>query len=161
MVDNKKTIGPDVGAPTEVPEQPRPAPDLADTAAPAPLGSEALTVEEQLILEHEGQAALFEMSEAIPDVPESPSVTIPEQPEPGKDDKQSASPGKDDPSPAPTGKVVDFAAAREVAAKDKAPKDKAPKQKAPAEKDKVTAKASKGRPTKNDKAAPALSLIHI
>ena len=34
---------------------------------PAPLGPEALTVEEQLILEHEGQAALFEMGEAVPD----------------------------------------------------------------------------------------------
>lgn len=104
MADDKKTIGPDVGAPTEAPEQPGPTPDLADTAAPAPLGSEALTVEEQLILEHEGQAALFEMGEAIPDAPESPGVTIPEQAEPDKDDKQAASPGKDD--LAPTGKVV-------------------------------------------------------
>ena len=63
----QKTIGPDVGTPTEAPEQPSPAPNLADTTAPAPLGPEELTVEEQLILEHEGQAALFEMSEAVPD----------------------------------------------------------------------------------------------
>ena len=54
MADDKKTIGPDVGTPTEAPEQPDPAPDLADTTAPAPLGPEELTVEEQLILEHEG-----------------------------------------------------------------------------------------------------------
>ena len=94
----------------EATEQPRPAPDLADTAAPASLGAEALTMEEQLILEHEGQAALFEMGEVIPDAPESPSVTIPEQPEPDKDGKQATRPGKDDPGPAPTGKVVDFAA---------------------------------------------------
>ena len=82
MADDKKTISPDVGTPTEAPEQPSTAPDLSDTAAPAPLEPEALTVEEQLILEHEGQAALFEMGEVIPDAPESPSVTIPEQPEP-------------------------------------------------------------------------------
>ena len=49
MADDKKTISPDVGTPTEVPEQPNPAPDLADATAPAPLGPEALTVEEQLI----------------------------------------------------------------------------------------------------------------
>ena len=82
MADDKKTISPDVGTPTEAPEQPSTAPDLSDTAAPAPLEPEALTVEEQLILEHEGQAALFEMGEVIPDAPESPCVTIPEQPEP-------------------------------------------------------------------------------
>ena len=119
MADDKKTISPDVGTPTEAPEQPSPAPNLSDTAAPAPLGPEELTVEEQLILEHEGQAALFEMGEAIPDAPEFPGVTIPEQPESDKDDKQTASPGKDD--PAPTGKVVDFATAREEAGKTKSP----------------------------------------
>ena len=79
MADDKKTISPDVGTPTETPEQPDLAPDLSDTAAPAPLGPEELTVEEQLILEHEGQAALFEKGEAIPDAPEFPGVTIPEQ----------------------------------------------------------------------------------
>lgn len=64
MADDKKTIGPDVSAPTEAPERSGPAPNLSDTAAPASLGPEELTVEEQLILEHEGQAALFEMGEA-------------------------------------------------------------------------------------------------
>ena len=33
MADNKKTIGLDVGTSAEATEQPRPAPDLADTAA--------------------------------------------------------------------------------------------------------------------------------
>ena len=78
MAEDKKTISPEAGIPTEAPEQPSPAPDLADTIAPAPQGPEVLTVEEQLILEHEGQAALFEMGEAIPDAPEFPGVTIPE-----------------------------------------------------------------------------------
>ena len=151
MADDKKTIGPDVGTPTEASEQPSPAPDLSDTAAHAPLGPEALTVEEQLILEHEGQAALFEMGESIPDAPESPSVTIPEQPEPDKDDKQTASPGKDDPGPAPTGKVVDFAAAREEAGKTKHPAKEA----APPDKEaKKPEQPRRGRPSKDDKAAP-------
>ena len=118
VADDKKTISPDVGTPTEVPEQPNPAPDLADATAPAPLGPEALTVEEQLILEHEGQAALFEMGEAIPDVSEFPGLTIPEQPESDKDNKQPPTPGKDDPAPAHSVKVVDFAAARDEAAKE-------------------------------------------
>ena len=65
--------------PTEALEKPRHAPDLADTTAPQ--GSEALTVDEQLILEHEGQVALFEMGEALLDVPEFSGVTISEQPE--------------------------------------------------------------------------------
>ena len=150
VADDKKTISPDVGTPTEAPEQPNPAPNLADATAPAPLGPEALTVEEQLILEHEGQAALFEMGEAIPDVSEFPGVTIPEQPESDKDNKQTASPGKDDPTPAHSGKVVDFAATRNEAAKEE---KKAAKQRPPTEKDKA-AKPGRGRPPKDGKAAP-------
>ena len=149
MADDKKTISPDAGTPTEAPEQPDPAPDLADTTAPAPLGPEALTAEEQLILEHEGQAALFEMGEAIPDVSEFLGVTIPEQPESDKDDKQTASPGKDDPTP--TGKVVDFATAREEAGKTKSPvKEAAP----PNKESKKPEHPRRGRPPKGDKAAP-------
>lgn len=150
MTDDKKTISPDVGTPTEVPEQPNPAPDLADATAPAPLGPEALTVEEQLILEHEGQAALFEMGEAIPDVSEFPGLTIPEQPESDKDNKQTASPGEDNPTPAHSGKVLNFAAARDEAAEEE---KKAVKQKPPTEKDKA-AKPGRGRPPKEGKAAP-------
>ena len=151
MADDKKTISPDVGTPTEAPEQPSPAPNLSDTTSPAPLGPEELTVEEQLILEHEGQAALFEMGEAIPDASDSPGVTIPEEPEPDKNDKQSASPGKDDPGPAPTGKVVDFAAAREEAGKAKSPAKEA----APVDKEaKKPEQPRRGRPSKGDKVAP-------
>ena len=149
MADDKKTISPDVGTPTEAQEQPDPAPDLADTTAPAPLGPEALTVEEQLILEHEGQAALFEMGEVIPDASESPSVTITEQPELDKDDKQVASPGKDDPTP--TGKVVDFAAAREEAGKTKPPAKEATP---PNKEGKKPEQPRRGRPPKGDKSAP-------
>ena len=151
MADDKKTIGPDVGTSTEATEQASSAPDLADTTAPAPLGSEALTVEEQLILEHEGQAALFEMGEVIPDAPESLSVTIPEQSEPDKDDKQTASPGKDDPDPAPTGKVMDFAAAREEAGKTKPPAKEATP---PDKEGKKSEQPRRGRPPKGDKSAP-------
>ena len=149
MADDKKAIGPDVGTSTEATEQASSAPDLSDTAAPAPLGPEALTIEEQLILEHEGQVALFEMGEAIPDVSEFPGVTIPEQPESDKGDKQTAIPGKDD--PAPTGKVVDFATAREEAGKTKSPAKEA------ALSDKESKKPEhprRGRPPKGDKAAP-------
>ena len=53
MADDKKAIGPDVGIPTEAPEQPTPEPVLTDAEA--------------VMLEHEGQAVLFEMGEAVPD----------------------------------------------------------------------------------------------
>ena len=52
MAEDKKTISPEAGIPAEAPEQPGPVPNLADTAASAQQGPEALTVEEQLILEH-------------------------------------------------------------------------------------------------------------
>ena len=149
MADDKKAIGPDVGTSTEATEQASSAPDLSDTAAPAPLGPEALTEEEQLILEHEGQAALFEMGEVIPDAPESLSVTIPEQSEPDKDDKQTASLSKDD--PAPTGKVVDFVAAREEAGKAKSPAKEATP---PNKEGKKPEQPRRGRPPKGDKSAP-------
>ena len=151
MADDKKAIGTDVGTSAEAPEQPSPAPDLSDTAAPAPLGPEALTVEEQLILEHEGQAALFEMGEAIPDASDSPGATIPEQPKPEKEAKQTATPDKGDPTQAPAGKVVDFAAAREEAGKTKPPAKEA----APLDKEaKKPEQPRRGRPPKGDKAPP-------
>ena len=156
MADDKKTISPDVGTPTEAPEQPGPAPDLADTTAPAPLGPEALTVEEQLILEHEGQAALFEMGEAVPDPADAVThaeveePAAPELPKAEKEHEQPPAPGKDDPAPVHSGKVVDFAAARDEAAKEE---KKAVKQKLPTEKDKA-AKPGRGRPPKEGKAAP-------
>ena len=157
MTDDKKTISPDVGTPTEVPEQPNPAPDLADATAPAPLGPEALTVEEQLILEHEGQAALFEIGEAVPDPADAVTHTeveepaAPEVPKAEKEQEQPPAPGKDDHTPAHSGKVLNFAAARDEAAKDE---KTAVKQKPPTEKDK-NAKPGRGRPPKDGKAAPA------
>ncbi len=141
MAEDKNNISPEAGIPTEAPEQPNPVPDLADTAAPAPQGPEALTVEEQLILEHEGQAALFEMGEAIPDAPEFPGVTIPEQSEPDKPEQQAPTPGK----------VVDFTAAREGAGKATPPtKEAGP----PDKEHKKPEQPRRGRPSKADKAAP-------
>ncbi len=156
MADDKKTISPDVSAPTEASEQPSPAPNLSDTAAPAPLGPEELTVEEQLILEHEGQAALFEMGETVPDPADAVThaeveePATPEVPKTEKEQDQPLAPGKDNPAPAHSGKVVNFAAARDEAAKDE---KKVVKQKPPAEKDKA-AKPGRGRPPKDGKAAP-------
>ena len=143
MADDKKNI-PETAPPAEAP-----APAVENAAVPEqPAPEPVLTDAEAVMLEHEGQAALFEMGEAIPDVSEFPGVTIPEQPESDKDNKQTASPGKDD--PAPTGKVVDFATARDEAAKEE---KKAVKQKPPTEKDKP-AKPGRGRPPKDGKAAP-------
>ena len=157
MADDKKTISPDVGTPTEVPEQPYPAPDLADATAPAPLGPEALTVEEQLILEHEGQAALFEMGEAVPDPADAVThaeveePAAPEVPKAEKEQEQPPTPGKDAPAPAHSSKVVDFAAAREEAGKTKPPAKEA----APPDKEaKKPEQHRRGRPPKGDKAAP-------
>ena len=145
MADDKKNI-PEAAPPAEAP-----APTVENAALPEqPAPEPELTDAEAVMLEHEGQAALFEIGEAIPDAPEFPGVTIPEQSVPDKDDQQTASPGKDDPDPAPTGKVVDFAAARDEAAKEE---KKAVKQKPPTEKDKA-AKPGRGRPPKDGKAVP-------
>ena len=91
MADDKKTIGPDVGIPTEAPEQPAPEPALADAEA--------------VMLEHEGQAALFEMGEAVPDPADAVThaeveePAAPEVPKAEKEQVQSPTPGKDDPIP--------------------------------------------------------------
>ena len=142
MADDKKTIGPDIGIPTEAPEQPAPEPALADAEA--------------VMLEHEGQAALFEMGEAVPDPADAVTraeveePAAPEAPKAEKEQAQPPDPGKDAPAPAHSGKVVDFAAAREEAAKEE---KKAIKQKPPKKKGKAT-KPGKGRPSKAEKAAP-------
>ena len=70
-----------------------------------------------------------EVEKAEPTVPEAPGPAVPKLPKSEQEAKQTATPDKGDPVPAPSGKVVDFAAAREEAGKDKAPKEKAPKQK--------------------------------
>jgi len=151
MTDDKKNI-PDVAPPTEasaptaetatVPEPPVPEPVLADA--------------ETVMLEHEGQAVLFEMGEAVPDPADAVThaevdePATPEVPKTKKEQAQPPTPGKDAPAPAHSGKVVDFAAAREEAAKEE---KKAIKQKPPKEKGKAT-KPGKGRPPKTEKTAP-------
>jgi ParB family chromosome partitioning protein len=151
MADNKKNIleaAPPAEAPAPtaenaaVPEQPAPEPVLTDAEA--------------VMLEHEGQAALFEMGEAVPDPADAVThaeveePTAPEVPKAEKEQAQPPDPGRDDPAPAHSGKVVDFAAARDEAAKEE---KKAIKQKPPKEKGKP-AKPGKGRPPKTEKTAP-------
>ena len=138
MADDKKNI-PEAAPPAEAP-------------APEPV----LTDAEAVMLEHEGQAALFEMGEAVPDPADAVThaeveePAAPEVPKAGKEQEQPPAPGKDDPAPAHSGQVVDFAAARDEAAKEE---KKAAKQRPPTEKDKL-AKPGRGRPPKEGKAAP-------
>ena len=151
MADDKKNI-PEVAPPAEAP-----APAVENAAVPEqPSPEPALTNAEAVMLEHEGQAALFEMGEAVPDPADAVThaeveePAAPEVPKAEKEQEQPPTPGKDDPAPAHSGKVVDFAAARDEAAKEE---KKAIKQKPPKEKGKP-AKPGKGRPPKAEKAAP-------
>ena len=145
MADDKKNI-PEAAPPAEAP-----APTVENAVVPE---QPALTDAEVVMLEHEGQAALFEMGEAVPDPADAVThaeVEEPAAPEVPKAEKEHPpAPGKDDPAPAHSGKVVDFAAARDEAAKEE---KKAVKQKPPTEKDKP-AKPGRGRPPKDGKAAP-------
>ena len=151
MADDKKNI-PEAAPPAEAP-----APTVENAVVPEqPAPEPALTDAEVVMLEHEGQAALFEMGEAVPDPADAVThtevkePTAPEVPKAEKEQEQPPAPGKDDPAPAHSGKVVDFAAARDEAAKEE---KKAIKQKPPKEKGKAT-KPGKGRPPKAEKAAP-------
>ena len=149
MADDKKNI-PEAAPPAEAP-----APTVENAVVPEqPAPEPALTDAEVVMLEHEGQAARFEMGEAVPDPADAVThaeVEKPAAPEVPKAEKeQPPAPGKDAPAPAHSGKVVDFAAARDEAAKEE---KKAVKQKPPTEKDKA-ANPGKGRPPKADKAAP-------
>ena len=151
MADDKKNI------PEAVPPAEAPAPAVENAAVPEPPAPEpALTGAEAVMLEHEGQAALFEMGEAVPDPADAVThaeveePAAPEVPKAEKEQAQPPTPGKDDPVPAHSGKVVDFAAARDEAAKEG---KKAVKQKPPTEKGKA-AKPGKGRPPKTEKASP-------
>ena len=149
MADDKKNI-PAVASPSEAP-----TPAVENAAVPEqPAPEPVLTDAEELMLEHEGQAALFEMGEAVPDSADAVThaeVEEPAAPEVPKAEKeQPPAPGKDAPAPAHSDKVVDFAAARDEAAKEE---KKAVKQKLTTEKDK-TAKPGRGRPPKDGKAAP-------
>ena len=149
MADDKKNI-PEAASPTEAP-----APTVEVAAVPEPPTLDpVLTDAETVMLEHEGQAALFEIGEAVPDPADAVThaeVEEPAAPEGPKVEKeQPPDPGKDAPAPAHSGKVVDFAAARDEAAKEE---KKAVKRKPPTEKDKA-AKPGRGRPPKDGKAAP-------
>lgn len=151
MADDKKNI-PEASPPAEAP-----APAVENVAVPEqPAPEPALTDAEAVMLEHEGQAALFEMGEAVPDPAdavthaEADEPAAPEVPKAEKEQEQPPDPGKDTPAPAHSGKVVDFAAARDEAAKEE---KKAVKQKPPTEKDKA-AKPGRGRPPKESRATP-------
>ena len=119
MADDKKNI-PDVSPPTEAS-----APTAEVAAVPEPLAPDpVLTDAEAVMLEHEGQAALFEMGETVPDPADAVThaeveePAAPEAPKAEMEQAQPPDPGKDDPTPAHSGKVVDFAAARNEAVKD-------------------------------------------
>ena len=152
MSDDKKNIGPEAAPPAEAP-----APAVENAAVPEqPAPEPVLTDAEAVMLEHEGQAALFEMGEAVPDPADAVThaeveePAAPEVPKAGKEQAQPPAPGKDDPAPAHSGKVVDFAAARDESAKEE---KKAAKQRPPTEKDKA-AKPGRGRPPKESRATP-------
>ena len=151
MADDKKNI-PEAAPPAEAP-----APAVENVAVPEqPAPEPVLTNAEAVMLEHEGQAALFEMGEAVPDPADAVThaeveePAAPEVPKAEKEQEQPPTPGKDAPAPAHSGKVVNFAAARDEAAKEE---KKAIKQRPPTEKDKA-AKPGRGRPPKDGKAAP-------
>ena len=151
MADDKKNI-PEAAPPAE-----SPAPAVENAVVPEqPAPEPALTNAETVMLEHEGHAAPFEMGDAVPDPADAVThaeVEEPAAPEVPKAEKEQAQPltlGKEDPTPAHSGKVLNFAAARDEAAKEE---KKAAKQKPPTEKDKA-AKPGRGRPPKEGKAAP-------
>ena len=151
MVDDKKNI-PEAAPPAEAP-----APAVENAAVPEqPAPEPVLTDAEAVMLEHEGQAALFEMGETVPDPADAVThaevekPAAPEVPKAEKERAQPPTPGKDDPAPAHSGKVVDFAAARNEATKEE---KKVIKQKPPKEKGKA-AKPRRGRPPKAEKTAP-------
>ena len=98
MADDKKNI-PDVAPPIEAP-----APTVEAAAVPEQLAPEpVLTDAEALMLEQEGQAALFEMGDAVPDPADAVThaeVDEPATPEVPKTEMEQAQPpthGKDDP----------------------------------------------------------------
>ena len=151
MAEDKKNI-PETAPPAEAP-----APAVENAVVPEqPISESTLADAETVMLEHEGQAALFEMGEAVPNPADAVThaevdePATPEVPKTKKEQAQPPTPGKDAPAPAHSGKVVDFAAARDEVAKEE---KKALKQKPPTEKDK-TAKPGRGRPPKDGKAAP-------
>lgn len=144
MADDKKNI-PEAAPPAEASAPAVESAVVSEQPAPEP----ALTDAETVMLEHEGQAALFEMGEAVPDPADAVTPAeveepaAPEVPKAEKEQEQPPDPGKDAPAPAHSGKVVDFAAARDEAAKEE---KKAVKQKPPTEKDKAAKPGKAARP---------------
>ena len=154
MADDKKNI-PEAAPPAEAP-----APTVENAAVPEqPAPQPVLTDAEAVMLEREGQAALFEMGEAVPDPADAVThaeveePAAPEVPKAEKEQAQPPDPGKDDPAPAHSGKVVDFAAARDEAAKEE---KKAVKQKPPKPRDKKSqSKPVPEKPAVDKGGAPA------
>ena len=151
MADDKKNI------PEAAPHAEAPAPAAENAVVPEQSAPEpVLTDAEAVMLEQEGQAALFEMGEAVPDPADAVTraeveePVAPQIPKAEKEQAQPPAPGKDAPAPAHSGKVVDFAAVRDEAVKEE---KRAVKQKPPTEKDKA-AKPGRGRPPKESKATP-------
>ena len=119
MADDKKNI-PEAAPPTEAPAPAVENAAVLEQSSPGPV----LTDAEAVMLEQEGQAALFEMGEAVPDPADAVThteveePTAPEVPKVEEEQAQPPDPGKDNPAPAHSGKVVNFAAARDEAAKE-------------------------------------------
>ena len=101
MADDKKNI-PDVAPPTETSAPTAETATVPEQLAPEPV----LTDAEAVMLEQEGQAALFEMGEAVPDPADAVThaeveePTAPEVPKAEKEQDQPLAPGKDNPAPA-------------------------------------------------------------
>lgn len=100
MADDKKNT-PDVAPPTEAPSPTAEVAAMPEPLAPNPVPTDA----EAVMLEHEGQAALFEMGEAVPDHvdavihTEMEGPAAPDAPKAEKEQEQPSTPGKDDPTP--------------------------------------------------------------
>ena len=98
MADDKKNT-PEAAPPAEAPAPAAENAAVPEQSAPEPV----LTNAEAVMLEHEGQAALFEMGEAVPDPAdvvthaEVEEPAAPEVPKAEKEQEQSPAPGKDAP----------------------------------------------------------------
>ena len=97
MADDKKNIGPEVEKTDTAP-----APEQSVLGKAEPVAADPAPAE---------KTAPVEKME--PTIPEVPDPAAPELPKPDMEAKQTTTPDKCDPAPAPSGKVVDFAAARE------------------------------------------------
>ena len=100
MSDDKKNIGPEAAPPAEAP-----APAVENAAVPEqPAPEPVLTDAEAVMLEHEGQAALFEMGEAVPNPADAVThaeveeLAAPDTPKVEEEQAQPPDPGKDNPA---------------------------------------------------------------